>query len=476
MTMQQLETDVLVVGGGLAGLRAAIAAAEGGASVLLVSKTQVAVDNCTAAIWGAASGAVGNTTEEEYLARLTEKAAGRGDPVLREVLAEESGSTIRELQRFGVRYEEHHGQILVDRSGVLPGLELTRPMAAFAKAAGVTVRWPVAIGDLTVKDLVCSGATGLDLSTGEEVSVEAKATVLCCGGHAAIFPFHDNPGRTMGDCAAMALRAGASLVDMDAVTFHSLGMIHGGEPYDALHCAPLLGAGQLRDEAGSVLRRSELPEVWARHAETPPEDRPRFHLDLDLSEVDFDDPSVAKAREITFGASCPTSVHVAPLAHYCCGGIAIDADGVTGVEFLLAAGECTGGVFGAGRPGGAALTDCLVFGRRAGGKAARLAMERGGGQPGAVQRQTQATSSSGDESPAELLSQARRALWNGASVVRTPESLLETQEELARIAEALDEGGWRSPSDWLTRRELRNVTAVGRALVGHAAIAREEGY
>lgn len=475
--MQQLQTDVLVVGGGLAGLRAAIAAAEGGARVLLVSKTQVAVDNCTAAIWGAVSGAVGGTSEEDYLARLTEKAAGRGDPAPREVLAQESGSAIRELQRFGVRYEEHHGQILVDRSGVLPGLELTRPMAAFARAAGVTMRWPVAIGDLSFTDLVCSGATGLDLSTGEEVSIEAKATVLCGGGHAAIFPFHDNPGRTVGDCAAMALRAGTSLVDMDVVTFHTLGMIHGGEPYDALHCAPLLGAGQLRDEAGNAVRRSELPEVWARHAQDPPEDRPRFHLDLDLSEVDLDDPGVAKAREITFGASCPSTVRVAPLAHYCCGGIAIDADGVTGVEFLLAAGECTGGVFGAGRPGGAALTDCLVFGRRAGQQAARLAKERGTWRLGEQQGEPPRSASRGrDESPAELLSQARMALWNGASVVPTPESLLETQKELACIAEALDEGPWRSPSDWLARQELRNVTAVGKALAVDAAIAMEEGY
>lgn len=465
--MDRITTDVLIVGGGLAGLRAAIAAAEAGLRVLLASKTEVAVDNCTAVVWGAASGAVGETSEQDYLQTLQDKSDGLADPYLQRILAYESGAALEELERFGVQYDVRKGHIMLRGAGLRRGEALTRPLAEFAAAKGAELRSGVCVNELLVADGQCCGATALDLNTGDTLAVHAKATILCGGGHAGIFPRHDNPGRTTGDCTAMAIRAGAPVRDMEFVQFQALGLAEGIPPHDAMNFGPAIAAGQLQLADGTPVTKADLSDVWAERAQDLNRNDERFDAFLDLTHADWRDERLGQIRCQLLGG-IPVDerpVRVSPLAHYTTGGIAIDQHGATGIECLFAAGECTGGVFGAARPGGAALTDCVVFGRRAGYEAARQAKERGE----LPQVEVSPIEFDGNDDATSLVEEAKAVLHNYAFVAVTPPGLHRCHDELARLEQ--ESGGLRpgTPADWLVVHELRSVLCVGQQIVGAAS-------
>jgi len=463
--MQHLTTDVLIVGGGLAGLRAAIAGADLGLRVLVISKTQPALDNSTAVAEGHISGAVGGITAEEYLSRLEEKSGGHADRVLQRVLAYETAAVIAELRnRFGVDYAMRRGVVVVPGSYPWRGLGITRPLIEYAHTKGVEFLSPVCAGDLLTVDGRCAGVTGLDLASGETIAIRARSTVLCGGGHAGIYPRHDNRGRTTGDCVAMAMRAGARVRDLAFVHFHGLGFAEGQEPFDAANLGSAFRKGELRLADGTPARRSDLPHVWEERATSRERDDERFDAFLDLTAVDWQSEAFARIRDLVLPDFPVESepVRVSPLAHYTTGGIAIDQQGATSIPHLYAAGECTGGVFGAGRPGGAALVDCLVFGRRAGYEAARLARASDAEPPGAEVTPWNLT---GPDDPTPLLEEARAYLWNYASVADCLDGLEVCRTRLAELAAAGLSSMPGSPAQWLAWNELRSVTAIGARMI-----------
>ncbi|NSW56404.1 MAG: FAD-binding protein [Armatimonadetes bacterium] len=374
--VEQISVDVLVIGGGLAGLRAAIEAATLGRNVLLVSKTEPGVDNCSAAAGGHLSGAVGGRDEAGYLAALQEHDSDCADPCLQRILAYDSGPALTELlQRFGVEAKVKHGTLTMTGPTRWWGRPMTQRLAAFARKQGVEMRWPVCVSRLLMHEGACVGAIGLDLEKGTTVGISAKATILCGGGHSAIYPRHDNPASPMGDCLLLALDAGARVRDMGFCKFHTVGLAEGPEPQDILVFGLALASAKFTLTDGTPVERRELADIWKGRASIPERDDARFDALADMTHLDWSgDPELAAVLEAVPGAAPARErpVRVSPLAHYTPGGIAIDAHGWTGVTGLYAAGECTGGVFGADRPGGAALTDCVVFGRRAGNEAGRV--------------------------------------------------------------------------------------------------------
>jgi len=453
--MKELAADVLIVGGGLAGLRAAIAAVERGVSVLVVSKSEVALDNCTASAAGYLSGAVGDTSPEQYLKLLQERSGGLADEGLQRALAYDSGPALAELQRFGIDYETTRGHVVVSGPYLWVGRSLTEPLYEFALHKGVQFFSGICLDHLLMAQGQCCGAGALDLSTGETMLIRAKATVLCGGGHAAVFPRHDNPGSTMGDCVEAACSAGACCRQMECIKFHSLGLAEGPEPQDGFNFAPVLGKGQLMCRDGTPVERDELSGLWKERARPLERDDERFDLWLDNSQVDWSEPSAARIRQSLLEPldACDRPVRVSPLAHYTPGGICIDAQGQTNVPYLFAAGECTGGVFGADRPGGAALTECVVFARRAGHEAGRQALSR------AALPQVQAPQIAfGDgPDPTPLLDRARWLVWNYASVHAYTEGLEQCAGDLEDIARRAEQISPATAEAWLVLRELRSV-------------------
>lgn len=429
--------DVVVVGAGLAGLRAAIAAAEAGAETLLVSKAPP--QGTTSAIaWGAASGAVGGTSPEAYLTQLEEKAQGAGDPSLRRLLADDTAHRLEELRRFGVPLEVGRSHVRVEGPFAWPALSMVEPLVAFAGRLGVRFRFGAAATGLLRSGDAVGGL--LVREPGRLLSIRAGAVVLCGGGFTGLYPRNDSIGGNLGDCLALGLLGGARLVDVEFVSIRRPGLAEDGRRMDCVYASPLVAAGRWLTPEGEPLAKEEVEAYLRRRAGVVDRLDERYDLLCDLRDVAARlgrDEALAAARE-EFLADWPLEerpVRISPMAHYAFGGLAIDADGWTGVPGLYAAGECTGGVLGADRPGGSALADCIVFGARAGEAAALLAQH-----PGAETGLGHELKCLGEAEARELRVEAGWALGNYASLYKHADGLEAAgrwlEELSARLAQA----------------------------------------
>lgn len=462
--------DVVVVGTGLAGLRAAIAAAEKGARTIVVSKTEPR-QTTSAIAWGGASGAVGGTSAEDYLAILEDKSRGLGQPSLRRVLAEDTGHRLEELERFGVSLRVGRSHVRVEGPFARPAENLVNPLAEYARRAGVEFRvgWR-AVGLL----MAGSGVAGVvGQGDGQVRCVAAPAVVLCGGGFAGLYARNDNIGGTTGDCIALGLLAGARAVDMEFVIFQPPGIAIAGRRMDSVYSRALVACGNWRTPEGEPIERSEVDEYFRRRAATVERLDERYDLLCDLSPAAERIAGDAELRAIRdeFLADWPLEdepVPISPLAHYALGGIAIDASGGTDVPGLFAAGECTGGLFGADRPGGSALADCIVFGARAGEAGANYAAAAGAAEPTRAVELARTDAEVGRVVREEV----GWALWNYVAVYRHEAGLDRALAWLDELAERLA-GGHGGAAEGGGSCEGAAAVAVGRA-VTLAARQRKE--
>jgi succinate dehydrogenase/fumarate reductase flavoprotein subunit len=407
-----LETDVLVIGSGAAGMYAAIEAARGGCQVLLVDRSLIGRGGATVMAQMTVAVALGSEVPDDWRDHLRDTlAAGRGlcDERLARLLCEDGPACIREMDEWDIGWARAEGRI---KQAHAPGHD--RPRCVYVDflntgpALSKTLRTAVhkfstirRIGDLCVVDLVrtgdeVSGAVAYDVATGTPVTIAAKATIVATGGLTRLYRRNSASANMGGDGYALALRAGATLVDMEFVQFFPIG-----------HLAPrLIGMDPImwdpfRYKLGGKLlngRREEFTQnygtdeggkyVMARDLATYAIEkeveagRGSPHGGVYLS---FQHCSAAELRQ-AFGPVIDrlakngidltsTLIEVAPIAHYHMGGIRTDARMETGLPGLLAAGEAVGGANGANRLSGNAITEALAFGRRAGRSAAERARQ-----------------------------------------------------------------------------------------------------
>ena len=405
-----IDTDVLVIGSGAAGMYAAIEAARNGAHVLLADRSLIGRGGATVMAQMTVACALGEETPDDWQHHYADTiAAGRGlcDETLAQLLCEEAPDCIRELERWGVGWARKDGHITATMA---PGHD--RPRCVYVDfintgpAVSKTLRTAMArnpairkAGDLCIVDLVVSdgevtGAVAYHLGTGAPVVIAAKATVLATGGLTRLYRRNSASANMGGDGYALALRAGATLIDMEFVQFFPIG-----------HLAPrLVGMDPImwdpfRYKLGGRLLNGRMEEFTSRYGS---DEDGKYVLTRDLAtyaifkEVEagrgsphggaylsFEHCSAAALRA-AFGPVIDRlaenhidltrmPVEVAPIAHYHMGGVKADASMATDVPGLYAAGEVVGGANGANRLSGNAITEALVFGRRAG----RSAAERG---------------------------------------------------------------------------------------------------
>lgn len=397
--MQVLETDVLVIGTGGAGLYAAVRAAEAGLRVTIWDKGLVGRSGGT--VGGAGVSAVGpwskpgDSADVHFRDTVIGGSYLSNQPLVR-VLTAEAQERVREMEGWGLRFDrEADGSYVLDRAGghsfprVMAisdrvGLQMTKVLRARLLRFGVDRSPDVMATRLLTRDGRVCGATGVDLGKADVLQVRAPAVVLATGGVGQLYPVTSNPVKVTGDGLALAAEAGAELINMEQVQFYPCGLVHppslhgfilGIQEYARLYNAvnerfmaryePELLEHTTRDRLARGIyteiaegRGTEHGGVYLDATDLPEETFRSFRYELEICvERGFD---YRRQR-----------VEIAPSAHYFMGGLAIDVDAQSTVSGLFAAGEVSGGVQGGNRLSGNSLSEIMVFGSRAGVSAAR---------------------------------------------------------------------------------------------------------
>src|SRR5215213_9504738 len=383
---------------------AAIAAARAGAGVLLVDRSLIGRGGATVMAQMTVAVAVGEEEPDHWEHHLADTLkAGRGlcDPALSGLLCEQGPARIREMDEWGIGWARRDGHlaqvhapghdrkrcVYVDFLNTGPAVSKTL-RARVQRIAAIRRVGDLVITELVVRDGVCTGAQATHVSTGAAVPIAAKATIVATGGLTRLYARNSASINMGGDGYALALRAGAELIDMEFVQFFPIG-----------HLAPrLVGMDPImwdpfRYKLGGRLlnaaKREFLPEdgkyTSARDVTTyailkeVEAGRGSPHGGAWLSFQHCSEPELRSAfgpvidRLAANGIDLTHQpIEVAPIAHYHMGGIRVDVDMRTSVPHLFAAGEAVGGANGANRLSGNAITEALVFGRRAGLSAAAV--------------------------------------------------------------------------------------------------------
>ena len=443
--------DLVVVGGGVAGLYAALSVADE-ARVLVLAKGSVRSSNSYAAQGGVAA-AVGSDDDPSLHAADT-LAAGRGlcRPSAVRVLTEEAPARIADLVELGVEFDDGlaleggHSRSRVVHAG---GAETGRRIAdVLAERVSAHPRIDVAEGEralaLRLVDGRCAGIVT------DRRTVAARATLLATGGYAALWERTTNPPGALGEGLMLAYRAGAALADLELVQFHPTALLDDG----FLLSEALRGAGALLlDDDGERFTDELAPrDVVARAIAA------RDGAQLDLRGIERGRyPTLIATLERAGYDPAREPIPVAPAAHYSIGGIVTDLDGGSTVPGLYAAGECAcTGVHGANRLASNSLLECLVFGRRA-ALAALAEPEPAAGPPTVLEPEQPVTP------------ELRSALWHDAGLIRGAAGLTRLLDAPAPLVRLI-------AGSALARTESRGVhfredfPVEDEALAGHLVV------
>lgn len=542
--------DVVVVGAGGAGLRAAIAAHDAGARTAIVCKSLLGKAHTVMAEGGIAA-AMGNRWPEDNW-EVHFRDTMRGGKMLNnwrmaQLHAQEAPERVQELEDWGALFDRTEDGLISQRDfgghkyarlahvGDRTGLEMIRTLQQRAVALGIDVFMECTVTEL-LKDKGAgsrgriSGAFGYWRETGRFVVFEAPTVVLATGGIGKSFKVTSNSWEYTGDGHALALRAGASLINMEFVQFHPTGMVWPPSVKGLLVTESVRGdGGILKNSEGKRFMFDYIPEFFKAETADNEEEADRWYDDKKNNRrppelLPRDEVARAINAEIKAGRGTPHGgiyldiasrrtpefirkrlpsmyhqfkeladvditaepMEIGPTCHYVMGGIEVDADTeLSAVPGLYAVGECSGGMHGSNRLGGNSLSDLLVFGRRAGEAAAAYADGMGGSRPTVAEADVKAAQaealapfeSTGGENPYSIQQDLQQSMNDLVGIIRTGAELARSLEEIEAFKERADrlvvEGHRQYNPGWHLALDLRNMLLVSEC-IAKAALAREE--
>ena len=556
--IERLSYDVVVVGAGGSGLRAAIEARQAGKKTAVISKSLFGKAHTVMAEGGCAA-AMGNSNPHDNW-QVHFRDTLRGGKFLNnwrmaELHAKESPDRVYELEAWGALFDRTKDGRISQRNfgghqyarlahvGDRTGLEMIRTLQQRvvalqqedARTHGDAEAMIKVFAETTVTELMkdsgrIAGAFGYIRESGKFVLFEAPAVILATGGIGKTFKYTSNSWEYTGDGHALALLAGATLLNMEFVQFHPTHMVWPISVRGLLVTESVRGdGGVLRNSEGKRYMFNYVPDVFrAQYAETE-EEADRWYDDPDHNRrppelLPRDEVARANLAEIRAGRGSPHGgvfldiasrrsadeilrrlpsmyhqfkeladvditkepMEVGPAQHYVMGGVEVDPDtGESVVPGLFAAGEVSGGMHGSNRLGGNSLSDLLVFGRRAGMGAVAYLDSLDDTRPRASDAELDAARAealaplerSGGENPYTVHAEVQQTMSDLVGIIRTEDdikaALAELEKLRARAANVSAEGGPAYNPGWHLALDLRNIMLIADC-VALAALERQE--
>ena len=511
------EHDVLIIGAGGAGLRAALGAMAEGAKVGVVCKSLLGKAHTVMAEGGIAAAMANVDTADDWRTHFRDTM--RGGKLLNnwrmaQIHAQEAPDRVRELEQWGALFDRtQEGQILqrafgghtfrrLCHVGDRTGLEMIRTLQDRGVQLGIDVYMECAITRLLKDGDRVTGAFGYWREQGRFVVFRAKSIVLATGGIGKAWKITSNSWEYTGDGMALAYDAGAELMDMEFVQFHPTGMVWPPGVQGILVTEAVRGeGGVLRNKLGQRFmekydpKKMELStrDVVARAIYTEVrEGRGTEHggayLDISLKPAEYVKKKLPSMyhqfKELADVDITKGPMEVGPTCHYMMGGIRVDAEAAqSSVAGLFAAGEAAAGLHGANRLGGNSLSDLLVFGRRAGLAAAEHANKISSMAIDPWQIEDAARSMlafferSDGESPYTIHRDLQETMQNLVGIFRNEEDLSRALEKLEKLKERTGrlsvEGSRLFNPGWHLAQDLKAMLTVSEA-VTRSALARQE--
>ena len=511
------EHDVLVIGAGGAGLRAALEALAQGASVGVVCKSLLGKAHTVMAEGGIAAAMANVDAADDWKTHFRDTMRGGkflNNCRMAQLHAQESPDRVRELEQWGALFDRTENGNILQRAfgghtfkrlchvGDRTGLEMIRTLQDRGVQQGIDVYMECTVTRLLTDGGRVAGAFAYWRETGRLVVFKAKSIVIATGGIGKAWRVTSNSWEYTGDGMTLAYDAGAELMDMEFVQFHPTGMVWPPGVQGILVTEAVRGEGGiLRNKLGERFmekydpKRMELStrDVVARSIYTEvKEGRGTEHggayLDISQKPADYVKKKLPSMyhqfKELADVDITKGPMEVGPTCHYMMGGIRVDAETAEStLPGLFAAGEAAAGLHGANRLGGNSLSDLLVFGRRAGHAAAEHAKRVSAPSLDNLEIERSEKellapfSNTGTESPYAVHRDLQEVMQNLVGIFRTEEdlrnALVELEELNARASKAGVEGSRLFNPGWHLSYDLKSMLTVSEA-VTHSALARAE--
>lgn len=512
----KVKTDVLVIGAGGAGLRAAISAADAGLKTTVVSKSLIGKAHTVMAEGGIAA-SLGNVDPKDnwqvHFGDVMEEGVYISNWRIAEILAKEVPDRVFELEKWGALFDRTPDGRILQRAfgghtyrrlchvGDRTGLELIRTLQDQALHRDIDVIDELYITQLVKDgDRVC-GAIGIKMNSGEFYAISAKAVVIATGGAGKVYKVTSNSWESTGDGIKLAYEIGATLMDMEMFQFHPTGMVYPPGVRGLLVTEGVRGDGGLlynnkmerymlkyspekkELDARDVVARANYAEIQAGRGT----EHGGVYLDISHKSPQYIKEKLPHMymQFLEFAGVDITKekMEVAPTTHYQMGGIRFDPETcMSSVNGLFAAGEVACGLHGANRLGGNSLADILVFGKRAGDNAAVFAQKQDLKEIPEEEVQSQISYvlsflKEKGTNPYSIIDQLTTAMSDNVGIIRDEEHLNKALEKILELKEQYSAlgvpGGKRYNHGLLACMELKSMLIVSEAIVRSAILRKE---
>ncbi len=500
---EEIKTDVLVIGGGAAGLVAAIEAKASGLDVTLVAKSKVGqsgnsiVAGTGMAVWSP------HPDSEDAMQIFKQDTFSSGkainDPDIVDLFIKGSSSLIEKFTAYGVKFKEMDEKLVIKHAPghsvartltadfskypyLTRGLSLTVPLLKTARKAGIQIIDFTSVIQLLLSEGRIIGAVALNKKTQSVVIFRTACVILSTGGGGHVFRKSNNTRDITGDSYRLALNAGAELRDMEFVQFYPTMMY---SPIKSTISSPLFGEGAfLRnalgdrfmanyDEKGDMATRDIMSRAVFNEVKEGRGDNGNVFMDCRHIDSKILETRYAELMRLLNKADFDLRknlIPISPATHFFMGGVVINEKGETQVPGLLACGEAVGGLHGANRLGGNALTETFVFGTIAGKQAKQIIESKSLPKIRSIDIEP---FRDGGIDISELVRTIRRVTWDYLSIIREEKTSRMAIDEIKKISDAVNHTQIHSVSDLVTLYELKSMIITAE-LIALGAMARKE--